>query len=185
MLKIFNKIFITSVISIFLSSCNGKIPGADARKISPNPDERVRQNIEQGKGFRLSTQIGGKAGEFDFASSNELWRASLDTIEFMPLALANYSGGIIVTDWYSDGNTQDKESIKISIRFLSNEIRADALAIKIFYKNCSIQETCRITDKSEELSRELERKILQTAAAYSEQNKTKNKKKYINKALQN
>ena len=54
----------------------------------------------------------------------------------MPLALANYSGGIIVTDWYSDGSSQD-ESIKISIRFLSNQIRSDALKIKVFYKNCS------------------------------------------------
>ena len=182
MLKIFNKVLITIFISIFLSSCNGKIPGADARKISPNPDERVRQNIEQGKGFRLSTQIGGKAGEFDFASSNELWRASLDTIEFMPLALANYSGGIIVTDWYSDGDTQDKESIKISIRFLSNEIRADALAIKIFYKNCSINETCRISDRSGDLSLELSKKILTKAAIYEKEKISKNKP-YINEAL--
>ena len=69
-----------------------------------------------------------KYGEFDFASSNELWRASLDTLDFMPLALANYSGGIIVTDWYSDGSSNN-ESVKISIRFLSNEIRSDALSI--------------------------------------------------------
>ena len=86
------------------------------------------------------------SGEFDFASSNELWRASLDTLEFMPLALANYGGGLIVTDWYSDN--ENNESVKISIRFLSNDIRADALNIKVFYKKCSIQQTCKITDLS-------------------------------------
>ena len=179
------QIFSLVIILIYLSSCaGGKVPGADARKISPNPKDRVQKNIEEGRGFRLLGGNKKNTGEFDFASSNELWRASLDTLEFMPLALANYSGGILVTDWYSNDDN-NRESIKISIRFLSNEIRSDAVMVKVFYKNCSIQETCRITDKSEELSRELERKILQTAAAYSEQNKTKNKKKYINKALQN
>ena len=72
-----------------------------------------------------------KGGVFDFASSNELWRASLDVIDFMPLASVNYSGGIIITDWYSE-NQNPNESIKISIRFLTNEIRSDALDIKIF-----------------------------------------------------
>ena len=72
-------------------------------------------------------------GTFDFASSNELWRASLDTIDFMPLSSVNYSGGIIITDWYSEKNNSN-ESIKISIRFLTNEIRSDALDVKIFTK---------------------------------------------------
>ena len=174
------RVLLILILILSLSNCKS---GSDARKIPPNVKDRQLKNIEEGRGFRL---MGNKknSGEFDFASSNELWRASLDTLEFMPLALANYSGGILVTDWYSNDDN-NRESIKISIRFLSNEIRSDAVMVKVFYKNCSIQETCRITDKSEELSRELERKILQTAAAYSEQNKTKNKKKYINKALQN
>ena len=96
-------------------------------------------------------------GEFDFASSNELWRASLDTLDFMPLALANYSGGVIVTDWYNDDETNN-ESIKISIRFLSNEIRSDALVVKVFYKNCSTQQNCKISDRSSMLSKELTKK---------------------------
>ena len=64
--------------------------------------------------------MGGKnkGGKFDFASSNYLWRATLDTIDFMPLVSANYSGGIIITDWYSENNNPN-EAIKISIRFLS------------------------------------------------------------------
>ena len=89
-------------------------------------------------------------GTFDFASSNELWRASLDTIDFMPLASANYSGGIIITDWYSN-DPNSSESLKITIRFLTNEIRSDALDIKIFYKKCNENENCKVSEKVENL----------------------------------
>ena len=170
------------ILIILLSSCGNGLKGADARKISPDPKKRVQQNIEEGRGFRL---MGGKKkniGEFDFASSNELWRASLDTLDFMPLALANYSGGIIVTDWYSEG-ADNSESIKISIRFLSNEIRSDALSIKVFYKNCSMQNNCEVTDRSTQLSADLSKKILTQAAIYGKEKKSKKKKKYINSAL--
>ena len=175
--------FLIILISfIYMASCSGgKIPGADARKISPNPKDRVQKNLEEGRGFRLLGNNKKNSGELDFASSNELWRASLDTLEFMPLALANYSGGIIVTDWYSDGG--NNESVKISIRFLSNEIRSDALAIKVFYKNCSIDQSCKITDRSSALSIDLTKKILGKAAVYEKENQSKNKKKYINEAL--
>ena len=144
----------------------------------------MKQNIEEGRGFRLKGFTDqNKSGEFDFASSNELWRASLDTLEFMPLALANYSGGIIVTDWYSEG-ADNSESIKISIRFLSNEIRSDALKIKVFYKNCSMQNNCEVTDRSSQLSEDLSKKILTQAAIYEKEDKSKKKKKkYINSAL--
>ena len=100
------------LVFFLMASCNGKVPGADARKIPPNAKDRIKQNIEQGKGFTLMGSNKKNIGDFDFASSNELWRASLDTLDFMPLALANYSGGIIVTDWYSDGSSDD-ESVKI------------------------------------------------------------------------
>ena len=112
----------------FLASCQAlKYKPVDAREVSPDPKDRVRKNIEEGRGFRI---MGGKkGGTFDFASSNPLWRAALDTIDFMPLVSANYSGGIVITDWYSESGNED-ESIKISIRFVSNEIRTDALNIK-------------------------------------------------------
>ena len=177
-----NRIFTLIVILLLVSACNGKVPGADARKIPPNAKDRVKKNMEEGRGFTLMSSAKKNSGEFDFASSNELWRASLDTLDFMPLALANYSGGIIVTDWYSDGSSEN-ESVKISIRFLSNEVRADALIIKIFYKNCSMQNNCRVSDKSNELSAELTGKILKRAAVYKQQNQSKKKKKYINEAL--
>ncbi len=169
------------VLFLFISNCN---PNIDARKVSPNPKERVQKNIEEGRGFRLMGMKDTKSGEFEFASSNELWRASLDTLEFMPLALANYGGGIIVTDWYNDSDTNN-ESVKISIRFLSNEIRSDALNIKVFYKNCSVQQTCKISDRSGILSADLAKKILSKAAVYEKESKSKKKVKYINKGLEN
>ncbi len=119
----------------------------------------------------------GGSGDFDFASSNELWRASLDTIDFMPLASANYSGGIIVTDWYTGGNNPD-ESLKITIRFLTNEIRSDALDIKIFYKICEKNSNCKISERTSALSAELKKKILSKAAVYEKENKDKNFKPY-------
>ena len=165
------KIFVPLIFCLLIFTSCGK--GGDARKIPPRGEDRVKKNIEEGRGFRLGS-IGGKknTGEFDFASSNELWRAALDTLDFMPLALANYSGGIIVTDWYSEG-ADNSESIKISIRFLSNEIRSDALSIKVFYKECSILESCKVTDRSTALSSDLAKKILAKAAEYKEQNKSK------------
>ena len=166
-------ILISVVIILALSSCKN---AGDARKRPPNVKDRVQKNIEEGRGFTLMGSVKkNNIGEFDFASSNELWRASLDTLDFMPLALANYSGGVIVTDWYSDSDVNN-ESVKISIRFLSNEVRSDALVVKVFYKNCSVQQTCKITDRSGVLSEELTKKILSKAAIYEKENKSKKKK---------
>ena len=165
-------IFLVGIL--LLTSCSGGMKAGDARKIPPNMKERQKQNIEEGRGFSFGKTFGNNSGEFDFASSNELWRASLDTLEFMPLSLANYSGGIIVTDWYaSEGSVN--ESVKISVRFLSNEIRSDALSIKVFYKKCSMQDTCQITDKTSVLSNDIEKKILTKAALYKEDGKSKKK----------
>tara|TARA_Y100000768_G_scaffold365341_1_gene326552 strand:+ start:587 stop:1147 length:561 start_codon:yes stop_codon:yes gene_type:complete len=180
--KMLRKILASITIFTLVSACANGLPGGDARKRPPQVKDRIQKNIEEGRGFRLMGGNKKNIGDFDFASSNELWRASLDTLDFMPLALANYSGGIVVTDWYSDGNTTN-ESVKISVRFLSNEIRADALVVKVFYKNCSTEQTCKITDKSGVLSDELTKKILTRAALYEKQSQSKNKKKYINEGL--
>ena len=116
-MKIFYKllkiIVSTILLGILLNSCkDGKLIGGDARKFPDDPKLRVKKNLEEGRGFRLndSTKILGGGGTFDFASSNELWRASLDVIDFMPLSSVNYSGGIIITDWYSDGEVLMKVS---------------------------------------------------------------------------
>ena len=168
-----------SIGLLMLNSCNG-MPGADARKYPPDPKERVKKNLEEGRGFRLGDAIRGetgKGGDFMFASANELWRASLDTLDFMPLASVNYGGGIIITDWYSDSDNLN-ESVKISIRFLTNEVRADALNIKVFYKKCNQVASCKISQKTGSLSAELKKEILSKAAIYKKQKKDKNFRAY-------
>jgi hypothetical protein len=177
-LNIYKSIIILFLVFFTLNSC-GKIGGVDAKKFPPDPKERVKNNIEQGKGFRLSDKLPGKSKgtNFEFASSNELWRASLDIIDFMPIATANYSGGIIVTDWYSD-NQNSNESIKITIRFLTNEIRSDALDLKIFYRICKSQNNCIVNERTNDLAKELKKEILKKAAIYQKEIKDKNFKPY-------
>ena len=170
------------VISTFILSCKGpdgkfKIPGSDARKFPADPKLRVKKNLEEGRGFKLNDVFDGpKGGVFDFASSNELWRASLDTIDFMPLLSVNYSGGIIVTDWYSSEESLSGESVKISIRFLTNEIRADALDIKVFNRKCNNVSNCIINQVNDELAPELTKQILKKATLYKQEAKKDNKK---------
>ena len=179
------RLFSAFFLIVFLNSCGPFKPApSDARKVSPNVDERVRQNIEQGRGFRLMGGNKKQGGTFDFASSNELWRASLDTIDFMPLLSANYSGGIIITDWYSDGKNQG-ESIKISIRFLTNEIRSDSLDVKVFIKKCKSLENCLVTETKGVLISELKKKILYQASIYKKENDKKNFKPYDNTSKPN
>ena len=165
------------LILIALSSCG---TGGDARKNPPQPELRVKKNLEEGKGFTINNALKGRkksGGDFEFASSNELWRASLDTIDFMPLSSVNYSGGIIITDWYSEqGNAE--ESIKITIRFLSNEIRSDAIDVDIFYKKCVATNNCKINKQDGQLKKEITKQILAKAAVYQKQSKDKNYKPY-------
>ena len=177
--------FIIILFFILYSGC-GIYKPVDAKKVSPTGSERAKKNIEEGRGVGLFGQVTGKrgGGTFEFANANELWKASLDVIDFMPLASVNYSGGIIITDWYSsdEGTT---ETLKISIRFLTNEIRSDALDIKIFTKSCDNQNNCVTSELSGNLNAELKKEILKRAVQYKEENPDKkrnpNKKSDPNK----
>ena len=173
------KTIIFSILLLsFLNSCGGGFPGADARKYPDDPKLRVKKNLEEGRGFRLSDKMDklGGGGVFEFASSNELWRASLDTIDFMPLTSVNYSGGIIITDWYSNERNQN-ESIKITIRFLTNEIRSDALSIKVFTRKCKESLiNCKYIDSNKSLVAELKKEILKRATKFQLEDKDKKSK---------
>ena len=183
MFKIQESIKLVLIVSLIftLTSCSkGFFKPGDARKSSPDPRERVKKNLEEGRGFRLNDSIKkgvGRGGNFEFASSNELWRASLDIIEFMPLTSANYSGGIIITDWYSNNNNPN-ETIKITIRFLSNEIRSDAVDINVFYKKCDADFKCVVQKNNKNIESELRREILKKATIYQKQTRAKNKSYY-------
>ena len=167
----FSKRLIITLLSVLIlltqSACGPfKYKKVNAEKDVPiNVKERVQKNIEEGKGFRLMNKM-EKGNTYDFASSNPLWRATLDTLDFMPLVSANYSGGIVVTDWYSENNTPN-ESVKISIRFLTNEIRSDALDINVYIKKCSQNlSNCSISKNNNNLVADLNLSILKKAARY-------------------
>jgi len=162
---------------LFISGCGDtlKFRKVDATEFPADPKERVKKNMEEGRGFRLSS-VGKGNTNYDFANSNPLWRATLDTLDFMPLVSANYSGGVVITDWYSENNSSE-EAIKISIRFLTNEIRSDALDINIFIRNCEINSSnCRINKSGDKLSVELTSSILKKAALYEKERVEKYKK---------
>ena len=170
-----SNLILSIFLLFFLVACkDGKMIGGDARKFPADPELRVKKNLEEGRGFKLSQAMKPQGGVFDFASSNELWRASLDTIDFMPLSSVNYSGGIIITDWYSESSSPN-ESIKISIRFLTNEVRSDALDIKVFNRVCKSNNmlNCKIIQTDGLIVSELKKKILKTAMIYKEENKKK------------
>tara|TARA_Y100000389_G_C17312440_1_gene438693 strand:- start:167 stop:730 length:564 start_codon:yes stop_codon:yes gene_type:complete len=172
---------ILGIIILLLNSCSGKIPGipgGDARKNPADPKERIKKNLEEGRGFTLGNVLeNAGGGVFEFASSNELWRASLDVIDFMPLTSVNYSGGIIITDWYFDEKNPN-ESIKISIRFLTNEVRSDSLDVKIFKKKCLDNEkNCKIIQTENNLISEIKKEILKKATIYKDEKIAKKKKK--------
>ena len=161
----------------FLNSCGIWDP-ADARKVSPNADERVKKNLEEGKGITLMGGLEGRKGgtTYQFASSNPMWRATLEILDFLPLSNVDYSGGIISTDWYNEGSSVD-ESIKITVRFLSNEIRSDGIKIIVHKKKCNIQQKCTIKKITSILEKEIQVAILKKAVIIEKEYTTKKKRK--------
>ena len=159
----------------FLNSCGIWDP-ADARTVSPNADERVKKNLEEGKGITLGGAIKGGKTNYQFASSNPMWRATLEILDFLPLSNVDYSGGIITTDWYNEGTASD-ESIKITIRFLSNEIRSDGIKVIVHKKKCNTKQKCTVKKVSSALEYELQVAILKKASIFEKEYRRKTKKK--------
>ena len=175
--------FLVGIVVLgFLSSCGFYQP-VDTRKISPNSKERVKKNLEEGKGMSMKKLMGGggTGTGYQFASSNPMWRATLEILDFLPLANVDYSGGIITTDWYNEGTASD-ESIKITVRFLTNEIRSDGIRIIVHKKRCNIQQNCTVRKISSTLEQELQIAILKKAVLF-EREFNKGKKKFKRKAV--
>ena len=151
------------ILSLFLNSCGPlKFERADVKDSPINEADKRKRNIEQGRGFTLGTNNSG-GGNFSFGNSNELWRATLDILEFTPLSNVDYGGGIIITDWYS-ANDNLNQSIKISVQFLTDELRADGLLIKIYQKNCTTESNCAVKLIESDLNQEIKLAILKKAA---------------------
>jgi len=162
----FKNTILILMISIFLNQCNFWRP-ADARKVPTNAKERVVKNIEEGRSIKLSNLgkgIGG-SGNFEFATSNEMWRATIDILDFVPLTSADYGGGIVITDWYTSGDSND--SLKIMVQFLSNEIRADGIKVVVYNKVCKNGDTlnCQTEINQSTVGQELKLAILRRASS--------------------
>ena len=156
---------------------------ADIKDTPVNVDARVKKNIEEGRGIRFG-KGSSRGGTFDFASSNELWRASMDVLDFVPFSNASYSGGVLITEWF-DGNSNDKNEkrdLKITVRFLTNEIRADALDINIHEKICQSNGAgCSVNKINSELEPKIKLAILKRAASLEKNKFSKNSKDFLSK----
>jgi hypothetical protein len=181
---ILTKIISILILIIFLPNCQGGkfFKRSDVKDNPVNVEERVQKNIEEGRGIRFGKLGKGKGGTFDFASSNELWRATVETLDFVPLINASYSGGIIITDWFNGGLEENKNrSLKITVKFLSNEIRSDAIKVDVHERICNSQNNCTTQLIKSKVSGDIKLAILKKAA-FMEKNKVaetikKNKKK--------
>ena len=167
-----------------LSEC-GIYRKTDARKIPGNVDERVKKNLEEGRRIKFGGTggIGGGTGKFDFATSNELWRATIDILDFVPLNNADYGGGIIITDWYNNSESNNS-SIKIMVQFLSNEIRADGLKVLVYNKNCKTIDqvtNCKTNTNEGEVANEIKNAILKKATILKKTKTEKEVKKFRKK----
>ena len=151
-----------ALISYGCSSNKDPVSGEN-RNIEPNATERTKRFAEQGGGiFGDINKIGKKSeGTFEFASSNVLWRATIKTLDFLPLANADYSGGIIIYDWYSE-NLNSNEQIKISVRFLNNEVKSESVQVSVHKKICK-EEKCSTVTLNNSLPKEIKESILASA----------------------
>ena len=179
------KYFIYLILLLLaFSGCSKKIfKRADVKDTPVNVNERIKKNIEEGRGIRFGKNS-SDGGTFDFASSNELWRASMDVLDFVPFSNASYSGGILITEWF-DGNSNDKNEkrdLKITVRFLTNEIRADAIDVNIHERKCKSNKTgCSVNKITSELEPKIKLAILKRAAILQKNQFSKNAKKYRSK----
>jgi hypothetical protein len=166
---------------IFLSSCNALKYRKSDPDVPVNADERVRKNVEEGRGIKLyKSGQGSSGGVASFATANSMWQATLTKLDFMVLSSVDYNGGIIITDWYSEIN-KPNESIKITVRFLSDEIRADGLNISIHQKKCEKTNinNCVIKKITPQYADEIKLSILKKAALIEKNKTAKYRKEYL------
>lgn len=159
---------------LMMTGCNYK--KVDQRQMPDGAKAKARKNIEEGKGVSIGG-LGKRLGKtsYEFSTSNPMWRASLETLDFLPLTTVDYSGGIIITDWYSDNNSS-KESIKISLRFLANDVRSESLKVIVHQKTCSDSLNCKtILLSNTKIKEELHSTIIRKAALLEKEEKKKKK----------
>jgi hypothetical protein len=175
----YTKIIIFLTIFIILAKCAGSKDPVTGEKqvIEPNLEKRAKEYAEKGGGIM---NILGKSNEntnFKFSTSNVLWRATLKSLDFLPLINADYTGGIIIYDWYSQTNSS-KEQIKISVQFLSDELRSDSIKITAHKKICdnSYGDRCSNSTVDQNFANSIKESIIITARTLKIEEAKKEKK---------
>jgi len=156
-----------------MTSC-GIYKKTSSRDVPTNAMERARKNVKEGRGISIKSLRGNRSTSFEFSTSNPMWRSAMETLDFLPLSNVDYSGGVIISDWYND-SSDAKDSIKITVRFLSNEIRADSVKVIVHKRNCNINNQCVVNKIDSKIEEELQMAIIKKAALLEKEAK-KNKK---------
>ncbi len=161
------------ILMIILPSCKALKPKwVNTRDVPTDARERARKNVEEGRGVAIKDLTGGGKTTYQFSSSNPMWRASLEVLDFIPLTTVDYSGGVIITDWYNDKGSN--ESIKVTVRFLSNEVRTNSLKVLVHKKRCLQNQNCVTSKIDSKIEEELVTSILQLASRFERDSKKKN-----------
>ncbi len=167
--------FIKIIVCFFLFSsivsCGG-FKKVDTRKIPISGPERAKQNVREGRGVGLGQMVGKARGStnYEFSTSNPMWRATLDILDFLPLSTVDYSGGVIISDWYTDNSNKD-QALKITVRFLSNKVQTNSIKVNVHRKKCSVNQTCNVELFKSRIQEELIASILKEAAILEKQQK--------------
>ncbi len=169
-MKKFTILLILTLSSLFLASCGGWNPKS-ARDVPVSGPERAKKNIAEGRGVSLKNLGRGSQGtNYEFSTSNPMWRAAFDVIDFMPLTTVDYSGGVIISDWYTD-NTNKDQALKVTVRFLSNTVQSNSIKVTVHRKKCSVNQTCNVELFKSRIQEELIASILKEAAILEKQQK--------------
>ena len=168
----FCKFLALSIVAIMaLNSCKALKPKwVDTRNVPTDARERARKNVEEGRGVSFGS-LGNKKTTYQFSSSNPMGRASLEVLDFIPLTTVDYSGGVIITDWYNDNAGND--AIKVTVRFLSNEVRTNSIKVVVHKKTCDNKQNCATNKIDSKIEEELVVSILKLAAKFEKEKKTK------------
>ena len=164
----FIKIIASFIIFSFIVSCGG-FEKVDTRKVPISGPERAKKNVKEGRAVALGDAF-KRGTNYEFSSSNPMWRATLDILDFLPLTTVDYSGGVIISDWYTDNSNKD-QALKITVRFLSNEVQTNSLKVTVHKKKCSVNQTCNVEVFKSRIQEELIASILKEAAILKKQQK--------------
>ena len=162
-------IIISLGIYLFINAC-GLYRPVDTREVPIRGEERAKKNVAEGKGLTIRGLAGGGKTNYEFSTSNPMWRATLDILDFLPLSTVDYSGGVIISDWYTD-NSNKNQALKITVRFLSNTVQTNSIKVTVHRKKCSVNQTCNVELFKSRIQEELIASILKEATILEKQQK--------------